>query len=259
MFGFGKKSRRRLPSKSTDIYALGMTIFEASTCEILQLPLWNSRFSHQVVTRRPPFDHIRTDAVYMHVIGGGRPDRPTVGFSDVLWGLLVQSWYDEHESMLPRRPPISLLRAQLEQDGRTWVSPIGLSRTTTIIGLCFLLSLRWRPCDSHPHQADDMTPLSPVGDTDPTLQVLLKQVQEFLGTERPITPVVVPTPAPTNQVPARGSQKGGSLQRFRDKFRLLLAKFNRASGGPITLSRGLVPEREENAEIAGGRFTKLFS
>ena len=142
MFGFGMKSRRRLPSKSTDIYALGMTIFEVSTCVILQLPHRSSQFGRQVVTRRKPFDHIMTDAVYMHVIQGGRPDRPAVGFSDVLWGLLVQSWYDEHESMLPRRPPISLLRAQLEQDGRRWISPVGLSRATTIVGLCFLLSLR---------------------------------------------------------------------------------------------------------------------
>jgi serine/threonine protein kinase len=29
-FGFGRNSRKRLPSKSTDIYALGMTIYEAS-------------------------------------------------------------------------------------------------------------------------------------------------------------------------------------------------------------------------------------
>jgi len=205
----------------------------------------------------------------MHVIEGGRPDRPAVGFSDVLWGLLVQSWYDEHESMLPRRPPISLLRAQLGQDGRTWVSPIRLSRATTIVGLCFLLSLRWRCHDLRPHEADDDTTLlSPASDSDPGLQVLLEQVQELLGTGRLITPVVTPTPAPAHQTPPRGPQKeeavktptkGGGLQRFRDKFRLLLAKFNRAGRGPVTLSHGLVQEREESAEITGGRFAKLFS
>ena len=81
----------------------------------------------------------------MHVIEGGRPDRPAVGFSDVLWGLVVQSWYCEHESMLPRRPPISLLRAQLEQDGGTWVSAIGMSRATTIVGSCVILSLGGDP------------------------------------------------------------------------------------------------------------------
>lgn len=81
------------------------------------------------------------EAVSIHVIRGDRPERPTVGFSDVLWKLVIQSWEFEHESMLPRRPPISLLRAQLEQDGRTWVSAIGISRATTIVGLCFLLVL----------------------------------------------------------------------------------------------------------------------
>ena len=122
--------------------------------------------------------------------------------------------------------------------------------------------------DLHSHQADDSTLLSPVSDADPGLQVLLEQVQEFLGSGRPSTPVVAPAPAPAHRVPPQGSQnregvktstKGSGFQRFRDKFRLLLAKFNRASRGPVTLSRGLVPEREENGEIAGGRFAKLFS
>jgi len=231
MFGFVKKFQKRLPSKSTDIYALGMTIFE-------------------VVTRRRPFDHLKTDAVYMHVIEGGRPERPTVVFSDVLWGLLQQSWYCEYESMLPRRPPISLLRAQLEQDSGTWVSAIGMSRSATIV-------------------ADDTTPSSPTSDADPGLQVLLKQVQELLGFERPTTastPTVAPTPAAASipipspdQPPPRGPQKGkgvktvrrGSFRRFRDKFRSLLAKFS--------LSDGLVPEREENPEIVERSYGKLFS
>ena len=128
--------------------------------------------------------------------------------------------------------------------------------------------MRWRPYDLHSLQVDDSTPQSPVSNADPGLQVLLEQVQELLGAGRPITPVVAPAPAPAYQVPPRGSQngegvktptKGSGFQRFRDKFRLLLAKFNRAGRGPVTLSRGLVPEREENAEIAGGRFAKLFS
>lgn len=125
-----------------------------------------------------------------------------------------------------------------------------------------------------------MTPLSPVSDPDPHLQVLLEQVQEFLGTGGPATiptPIVVPTPAtvpidvlppaPSPEVPPRGSRKGkgmkapvrrGSLQKFRDGFKVLLTKFSRASREPVTLSSGLVPEREENAEITGKRYVKLF-
>ena len=116
------------------------------------------------------------------------------------------------------------------------------------------------------HEADDSTSLSPVSDAAPGLQALMEQVQEFLG--RSTTSVVAPAPAPACQVPPRESQneegvktptKGSGFRMFRDKFRLLLGKFNRASRGPVTLSHGLVPEREENAEIAGGRFAKLFS
>ena len=88
--------------------------------------------------RRRPFDHILTDAVYLHVIGGGRPERPTGAFSNALWELLVQSWYEEHDSMLPRRPPISLIHAQLAQEAGTWIS---LSRATTIAGSCALFFL----------------------------------------------------------------------------------------------------------------------
>lgn len=110
--------------------------------------------------------------------------------------------------------------------------------------------------------------MSPIGNTDPGLQALLEQVQEFLGTRRPTTTVVAPTPASVHRVPPGGSQdgdgvktptKGRGFRRFRDKSRLLLDKFNRANRGPITLSGGLEPEPEENAEIVGTRFAKLFS
>ena len=71
--------------------------------------------------------------------------------------------------------------------------------------------------------------------------------------------------AAAHQVPPQGPQESdmrGSawrkIRKFLDRFRQLLAKFARASQGPITLSRGLVPEREENAEFFGGR-SALFS
>jgi len=113
-FGFKEKSSTRLPSKSTDIYALGMTILE-------------------VVTRHRPFHHIETNVVYTHVLDGNRPERPTGVFSNALWELLLQSWNEEHESMLPRRPPISLIHAQLEQEAGTWISS---PRVITTPGSC---------------------------------------------------------------------------------------------------------------------------
>ena len=38
-YGYNKRARGKLPSKSTDIYALGMTILEARTTPSLLLPL----------------------------------------------------------------------------------------------------------------------------------------------------------------------------------------------------------------------------
>jgi hypothetical protein len=109
-----------------------------------------------------------------------------------------------------------------------------------------------------------MTPLSPVSNAEPDLQVLLEQVQEFLGIERlaatPI-PVADPSPVPAHQVTSQvktHARRGSLHQKFRDKFKRLLTKFNRASRGPTTLSSGLVPEREENAEITGRRYLRLF-
>ncbi|KAF9781245.1 kinase-like domain-containing protein [Thelephora terrestris] len=100
-FGFGDKSRKRLPSKSTDVYALGMTVLE-------------------VVTRRRPFDHITDYAIHMYILDGKRPERPRGVFSGALWELLHQSWNREYESTPSMRPPISLIQAQLEKEAETW-------------------------------------------------------------------------------------------------------------------------------------------
>ena len=208
----------------------------------------------------------------MHVFNGGRPVRPGVGFSDALWGLLVKSWRGEHE-----RPPISQLRAQLEKDGRKWVSAVGVSGAAMIAGSCLPLFLRCRPSHLHSPQGDDTTQLSPASDTDPDLQVWLKQAQELLLSVIPAStpavpgPSTVPSPvipspsAPANRNPPQGPKKGvrartrRGFRKFRDRFKRLLAKFTRASRGPMTLSRGLVPEREENAELADALFSHVQS
>ena len=96
----------------------------------------------------------------------------------MLWRLLEKSWRDERE-----RPPISLLRAQLERDG-------GVSGAATIVGSYFLSISRWRPSNLHSSRADDdTTPLSLVCGTDPGLQALLKQAQELiLSVESTVAP-----------------------------------------------------------------------
>lgn len=121
---------------------------------------------------------------------------------------------------------------------------------------------------------------SPVSDTEPYLESLREQVQEFLGIERTVatpTPIVVPSfstiPIPIavpsfghlHQVPPRGFQKvetptkWSRIKRFLENLGRLRDKFRRASREPVTLSRGLVPEHEENAEIMERRYVDLFA
>ena len=71
-----------------------------------------------------------------------------------------------------------MLRAQLERE-------CGISGVTAIVGSRFLLSLGLRSSDLYSPQADDMTPLSPVGGADPNLQVLLERAEGFLSSVRP--------------------------------------------------------------------------
>ena len=121
-YGYTKKSRKKLPSKSTDIYALGMTILEVCTSSPLPLFLsHNLILPLQVVTGRRPFEHTNPEpAVIREVLSGNRPDRPTVGFSDPLWVLLTKTWLEEHESTPPTRPSITEILRQLQDDVNTW-------------------------------------------------------------------------------------------------------------------------------------------
>ena len=97
-------------------------------------------------------------------------------------------------------------------------------------------------------------------DADPCLLEVLEEVREIL--ERP------PHKSATGfSRRGRGSQKDkgtrthlrrSSFQKIREKFRLFLAKFSRASREPVALSDVLVSEGEENGEINGARFGGLF-
>ena len=122
-FGFTSQSRERLPSRGTDIYALGMTILEASAIpapmprSILQ-PFW------QVTTGSPPFSSIENAAAVVYkVIRGNRPSRPSSGFSD-LWGLLQATWLEENASQPPKRPRNLTIIDQLNNDAYQWQESI---------------------------------------------------------------------------------------------------------------------------------------
>jgi len=96
VFGFTGKFEKQLPSKDTDIYAIGMTILE-------------------VLTGSVPFADInRNETVILRVIEGGRPGRPTSGLSDVLWELLVETWAVQNAEEPQGRPPACTILDRLK-------------------------------------------------------------------------------------------------------------------------------------------------
>ena len=74
------------------------------------------------MTGRKPFEYISPDAaVIQKVLGGTRPDRPVVGFSDALWTLLTQTWFEEFEYSEPSiRPDTTKIIQQLQDDAENW-------------------------------------------------------------------------------------------------------------------------------------------
>lgn len=54
------------------------------------------------------------------VTQGHRPDRPSPGFSDTLWELLVRTWDTESGPETCVRPSASIVRGKLQEDVREW-------------------------------------------------------------------------------------------------------------------------------------------
>ncbi|KAF9648294.1 kinase-like protein [Thelephora ganbajun] len=105
-FGFTGESLKLVPSKSTDIYAAGMTILE-------------------VLTGCRPFNNIARDVTVIHkVIRGDRPKRPRPGFSDKLWRLLLETWAAEYIRRPQRRPPASTILKRLGESVDQWEKSI---------------------------------------------------------------------------------------------------------------------------------------
>ena len=88
----------------------------------------------------------------------------------------------------------------------------------------------------------------------------MKEVQEILEnpTHKPVAGPSRRERGPQKEKGPKSALRRSSFQKIREKFRLFLAKFSHASREPGTISDGLVPEREENAEITGARFGGLF-
>jgi len=101
-FGYNGRLMKQLPSKDTDIYAIGMTILE-------------------VLTGCAPFAGVtRDETVILKVIQGDRPERPASGLSDMLWELLVATWVVQHALEPPRRPSARTVLERLKECVDHW-------------------------------------------------------------------------------------------------------------------------------------------
>jgi len=58
--------------------------------------------------------------VIYKVIEGNRPERPSLGFSDTLWELLVRTWDAEDGPKSQKRPSVSIVRDRLREDVSEW-------------------------------------------------------------------------------------------------------------------------------------------
>ena len=104
---FGFKSCR--PSKESDCYSLGMTIYEVC-CTTTSSADWSSD-DRQVLTGKVPFHAVgRTDAVMMRIVRGIRPERPhlshAIGFTDPVWATVEECWR-ENCSLRPDVPAVA--------------------------------------------------------------------------------------------------------------------------------------------------------
>ena len=97
-----------LPSRQSDCYALGMTIYEVSGIFSVLTP----PFTHlQVLSGFPPFHHLRSPIVACAILTGERPGK--------LWGLLQSCWSE----LASARPTVRRLLDHLRPVSLIWVPP----------------------------------------------------------------------------------------------------------------------------------------
>ena len=115
---FDGKSR---PSKESDIYALGMVIYEVRTSRTPRTS--PNRSLLQVLAHKRPFSSVLHYVVPGLVLAGKRPSRPTnhdiLGLSEDVWLLMEKCWDLEPAT----RPQITDILVLFEKDSDCWVSP----------------------------------------------------------------------------------------------------------------------------------------
>ena len=110
------------PSRESDIYALGMVIYEVFRIAFPCGGGPNGSLS-QVFAHQRPFSHVPNCAAPGLVLSGMRPTRPTnreiLGLSEDLWTLTKRCW-----DLVPgTRPDAADVLVLVETASRGWVSP----------------------------------------------------------------------------------------------------------------------------------------
>ena len=110
-----------LPSRESDIYALGMVIYEVCTLHARQIV--PNLSLPQVLAHKRPFSPVLHYGVLGLVLAGKRPSRPTnhdiLGLSEDVWLLMEKCW-DLDPSIRPR---VTDILVQFERASDDWVSP----------------------------------------------------------------------------------------------------------------------------------------
>lgn len=120
------------PSRESDCYALGMTIYQVSGFLFFgAIP-----FTHlQVLSGLPPFFHLWSPVVACAVLVGERPKQPpnasSLGFTNTLWGLLQSCWSESASA----RPTSQQLLDYLQPASLTWIPPSRLSPSPATGGI----------------------------------------------------------------------------------------------------------------------------
>jgi serine/threonine protein kinase len=115
MFGFNSCR----PSKESDCYSFGMTIYEVR-CMYYIHQLAGCSDARQVLTGRVPFYDVKTDAVIMRIVRGVRPERPhlshAIGFTDPVWAIVEGCW----KEYSPLRPDVPTIVHSLAAAAAQW-------------------------------------------------------------------------------------------------------------------------------------------
>jgi len=138
---FGFRSCR--PSKESDCYSLGMTIYEVRF--IYHIPQQVVRpHPLKVLTGKAPFHDVGAGAIVMRIVRGIRPERPrlshAIGFTDPVWAIVEECW----KEYCPHRPDAPTVARCLATAAAQWTPTPPLDddpRTTDESGTFSLITL----------------------------------------------------------------------------------------------------------------------